>query len=124
MHVENELEKRRKQRLREPEEVCEIPDDLIQSVNTDSMGCSCMKFSNNKNYIACACCGNKCVVKMYIKIYYYRFELNTFKCIMKISAHYNYIYTIYWSYFDDFLITASADCINIYFFRFCWNICN
>lgn len=66
-------EKRRLLRLRKEEEICEIPDDLIKSVHSDTMGCTCMKYSNDGEYLACACInGNKqCTVKMYK--YYYMF---------------------------------------------------
>lgn len=76
----SEYEKRRMLRLRKEEEICEIPDDLIKSVHSDTMGCTCMKYSNDGEYMACGCINynKQCTVKMYINFFkiYYSFFLS------------------------------------------------
>ena len=76
----------------------------VWKFDTEALGAFKIKFSQRGKYIAVAC--TQITSKTIIKIY--DVENGEIKIVLR--GHHDLIHDLQWSYDDNFLISASADC--------------
>lgn len=98
-----ELERRTVLWSRAEGQPCRIPNDTILSLPSGKNGCYSIRFSRSGSYLACACVedNNVCPILIY--------EIPSGLLCAKFSGHFGLVYTLDWSKYDKYLLTASND---------------
>ena len=82
----------------------ELPDLKVLKFETEPLGAFKIKFSNKGKYLAVAC--TKISSKTIIKIY----DVETGELKIILRGHHDLIHDFAWSWDDNYLLSASADC--------------